>query len=65
VANGQRSYDEVMDAWRAACPCFPVWKEANNRKLIARQYVKGRTVVKVTLSGMALLDQRAGDPRPK
>ena len=65
VADGERSHDEVMDAWRTACPRFPVWEEANNRKLIARLYVNGRTVVKVTLSGMALLDQRAGDPRPK
>ena len=65
VANGERSYDEVMDAWRTSCPRFPVWEEANDRKLIATQYVNGRTVVRITLSGMALLDQRAGDPRPK
>jgi D-3-phosphoglycerate dehydrogenase len=37
VANGERSYDEVMDAWRTSCPRFPVWEEANDRKLIARQ----------------------------
>ena len=65
VANGERSYDEVMDAWRTSCPRFPVWEEANDRKLIARQYVNGRTVVRITLSGMALLDQRAADLRAK
>jgi hypothetical protein len=46
VADGERSHDEVMDAWRTACPRFPVWEEANNRKLIARLYVNGRTIVK-------------------
>ena len=65
VANGERSYDEVMDAWRTSCPRFPVWEAANDRKLIARQYLNGRTIVKVTPTGMALLDQRAGDLRPK
>ena len=65
VANGERSYDEVMDAWRTSCPRFPVWEEANDRKLIATQYVNGRTVVRVTPSGMALLDQRAADLRAK
>jgi hypothetical protein len=63
VANGERSYDEVMDAWRTSCPRFPVWEDANDRKLIARQHVNGRTIVKVTQSGMALLDQRAGNLR--
>ena len=65
VANGERSYDEVMDAWRTSCPRFPVWEAANDRKLIARQYLNGRTIVKVTPTGIALLDQRAGDLRPK
>ena len=65
VANGERSYDDVMDVWRTSCPRFPVWEDANDRKLIARQYVDGRTIVKVTPSGMALLDQRAGNLRAR
>jgi D-3-phosphoglycerate dehydrogenase len=24
VANGERSYEEVMDAWRKSCPGLPV-----------------------------------------
>ena len=63
VANGERSYDEVMDVWRTSCPRFPVWEDANDRKLIARQHVNGLTIVKVTPSGMTLLDQRAGNLR--
>jgi D-3-phosphoglycerate dehydrogenase len=51
VANGERNYDEVMDAWRTSCPRFPVWEDAN-------QVVGGRIVVRVTSSGRALLEQR-------
>ena len=63
VANGERSYDEVMDAWRTSCPRFPVWEDANDRGLVAKQLVDGRIVVKVTPSGMALLEQRNAVPR--
>jgi hypothetical protein len=65
VAKSERSYDEVMDAWRTSCPRFPVWEDANDRKLIARQHVDGRTIVKVTPSGMSLLDQRPGNLRAR
>jgi hypothetical protein len=58
VANGERSYDEVIDAWRTSCPRFPVWEDANDRGLIAKQHVNGRTIVRVTSSGLALLEQR-------
>jgi hypothetical protein len=26
VAKGERSYEEVMDAWRTSCPRLPVWE---------------------------------------
>ena len=58
VATRERSYDEVMDAWRTSCPRFPVWEDANDRGLVAKQLVDGRIVVKVTPSGMALVEQR-------
>jgi hypothetical protein len=63
VANGERSYDEVMDAWRTSCPRFPVWEDANDRGLVAKQIVEGRIVVRVTSSGLALLEQRESDSR--
>jgi hypothetical protein len=59
VANGERSYDEVMDAWRTSCPRFPVWEDANERRLVAKQNVNGRIVVTVTPSGLALLGRRS------
>jgi hypothetical protein len=53
-----RTYEEVMDAWRTSCPKLPVWEDANDRGLIAREEVNGKCVVRVTSSGLALLDRR-------
>ena len=58
VAKGERSYEEVMDAWRTSCPRLPVWEDATDRGLIAREEVNGKCVVRVTSSGLALLDRR-------
>ena len=58
VANGERSYEEVMDAWRTSCPRLPVWEDANDRGLVAREYANGRGIVRITAPGLALLEQR-------
>ena len=58
VASGERSYAEVMEAWRTSCPRLPVWEEATDRGLIVREHVNGRAMVRITSSGRALLDQR-------
>jgi hypothetical protein len=63
VAKSERSYDEVMDAWRTACPRFPVWENANERELIAKHHVNGCIVVRVTSRGSALLAERTRRPR--
>ncbi len=62
VANGERSYEEVMDAWRTSCPRLPVWEEANDHGLVAREEVNGRCIVRITSSGLALLEQRRPSP---
>jgi hypothetical protein len=36
LATRERSYQEVMEAWRTSCPKLPVWEEANERGLIER-----------------------------
>ena len=66
VARGDRSYDEVIEAWRTSCPRLPVWEEANERNLIVRARAGGRTSVRITREGLALLE-RAGrlDPAPR
>ena len=52
-----RTYEEVMDAWRTSCPRLPVWEEANDRGLITREEVNGNSMIKVSSAGLALLDQ--------
>jgi hypothetical protein len=58
LAAGERSYDEVMEAWRTSCPRFPVWEDANDRGLVTKQQVNGRLCVRITSSGLALLETR-------
>jgi D-3-phosphoglycerate dehydrogenase len=54
----ERTYEEVMDAWRTSCPKLPVWEDANDRGLVVRETVDGRRVVRVTAAGHALLNSR-------
>jgi D-3-phosphoglycerate dehydrogenase len=58
VASRARSYEEVMDAWRTSCPKLPVWEDANDSGLIKTEEVQGRSMVRITPSGLALLEQR-------
>jgi len=58
VAKGERSYEVVMDAWRTSCPRLPVWEDANDRGLVMREEANGRCIVRITASGLALLEQR-------
>jgi hypothetical protein len=57
VASRDRSYEEVMDAWRTSCPRLPVWEEANDRGLIAIERVNNRSLVHVTSLGLSFLQQ--------
>ena len=58
VTQRDRTYEEVMEAWRTSCPRLPVWEEANDRGLVVREIVNGRCVVRITSSGRDLLVQR-------
>jgi hypothetical protein len=58
LAEGERSYEEVMDAWRTSCPKLPVWEDANDRGLVMMEEVNGRSIVRTTPSGLTLLEQR-------
>jgi D-3-phosphoglycerate dehydrogenase len=58
VAQRERTYEEVMSAWRTSCPKLPVWEDANDRGLVACEDRDERRIVKVTASGLALLEQR-------
>lgn len=52
-----RTYEEVMGAWRTSCPRLPVWEEANDRGLIMREEANGKSMIRVSSSGLALLGQ--------
>jgi D-3-phosphoglycerate dehydrogenase len=62
LAKRERSYEEVMDAWRTSCPRLPIWEEVNDRGLVMREEVNGRCIVRVTLLGLALRPQRKSSP---
>ena len=50
----ERTYEEVMDAWRTSCPKLPVWEDANERCLVITE----GGIVKITSLGRTLLEQR-------
>jgi D-3-phosphoglycerate dehydrogenase len=56
LARGDRSYEDVMSAWRTSCPRLPVWEDANDRGLVMTAEADGRTFVKVTAAGFALIE---------
>jgi hypothetical protein len=41
VAREDRSYAEVMEAWRTSCPRLPVWEEATDRGFLQRTAAGG------------------------
>ena len=61
LALRDRSYEEVMEAWRTSCPKLPVWEEANDRGLVTGVEGKGCTVIRPTAAGISLLHEQ----RPK
>jgi hypothetical protein len=60
-----RTYEEVMDAWRTSCPRLPVWEDANDHGLIRQEEVNGHRIVRVSSTGLVLLRRcrnRPGEP---
>jgi hypothetical protein len=51
----ERTYEEVIEAWRTSCPRLPVWEEANERGLVMEETERGRRVVRVTEAGREVL----------
>jgi hypothetical protein len=58
IAMRERTYDEVMSAWRTSCPRLPVWEEANDRGLIAREQRGECELIRLTAEGRSFLEQR-------
>jgi hypothetical protein len=57
LAKRDRTYQEVMEAWRTSCPKLPVWEDANDRGLVMKERVDGRCIVRISPSGHRLLEQ--------
>jgi len=58
IAKEERTYAEVMDAWRTSCPRLPVWEEVNALELVTRTFSDGTALVAVTAKGRAFLEAR-------
>jgi hypothetical protein len=56
-AEGTRTYDDVMEAWRTSCPRLPVWETALEEGHVRRAWrpPKG-TVIEVTEGGLEYLE---------
>ena len=57
-----RTYSDVMDAWRTSCPKLPVWEDANDRQLIEREIKNGGEIIRLTPAGQAFLAQHRPAP---
>lgn len=61
VGRRERTYEETMDAWRTSCPRLPVWEDATERGLMEIDYADGRSIVRPTSVGLALLEEKRPD----
>lgn len=52
----ERTYEEVMSAWRTSCPRLPVWEEANERGFVKSYFRDGIEFVVVTPEGRAHME---------
>jgi len=60
IAKHDRTYEEVMDAWRTSCPKLPVWEDASDRGLVTLDVQSGRKLVKLTPAGIIFLNHNRG-----
>ena len=58
VGRKERTYQETMEAWRTSCPRLPVWEDATERGLVETASASGRSLVRVTPAGLALLKEK-------
>ena len=58
VGRKERTYQETMDAWRTSCPRLPVWEDANDLGLVETASANGLSIVRVTPSGLAVLNEK-------
>jgi hypothetical protein len=68
IADGGRSYGEVMDAWRTSCPRLSIWEDALGDGLVRIENGAGRpreqARVTITERGLARLNGKAETAAP-
>ena len=57
VTKEERTYEQVMEAWRTSCPKLPVWEDANDRGLVTTELINARLIVRATPWGRAVLEE--------
>jgi hypothetical protein len=63
LATRERTYGDVIDAWRTSCPKLPVWEDSKDRGFVAQENCNGREIVRITPAGFAFLQQRKTSPK--
>jgi hypothetical protein len=59
IEKQERTYADLMSAWRTSCPRLPIWEEAIDRRFVQRENKTGRgSLVTLTPAGRAFLQQR-------
>jgi hypothetical protein len=54
----ERTYKEALDSWHTSCPRLPVWEDALERGLLERVVRNGRSLLRATTAGLALLREK-------
>lgn len=65
LSKQNRTYEEVMDAWRTSCPKLPVWEDATDRGLVSLEIQGGQKIVRLTEAGRLFLGQKRLTPKEK
>ena len=64
VARRERTYEDVIDAWRTSCPRLPIWEDANERGFLVVEQAKGRRIVTITAAGLGFLQRYKPSEKP-
>jgi uncharacterized protein (DUF924 family) len=63
IGPDERTYADVIDAWRTSCPRLPVWEEANDRGFVERRRRGGEETISVTPAGWEYVAKHRPHPR--
>lgn len=55
LASRERTYEQVMNAWRTSCPQLPVWEEANDRGFVTEEGLDKSRIISLTSAEFAFL----------